>query len=396
MSSPEELATRPFTAGTGRRILIDARMATVGGGYTHLVNVVPRLVALRPGDRFRVFLRSERAQAALPEAPNLEVNFVGDTGTAGRLRFTLIDAPRIARRWGADLLFSISEYAPLTTPCPTIVSFRNPNVFTPLRQGWAWNDQLLLGTKRVLAQLVARRCARVLFVSEDSARWIGDRVGLPESRRAVVHHGVEPAAFSPSRVERPHPRPYVLSVGTNYRYKNFVRLIEAWALLARTRPDVPDLVIIGDDQDPQYAVQMKQARTSTGELAERVHLLGEVRYEDVKAYYAHAELFVFPSYLETFGHPLLEAMASDTPLVASDIEVFREVAGEAAVYADPFEPGSLAAAIGSVLDDPDLAGRLVSAGRERVTRFTWERSAAGLLRLFDEVLEERAADPCAA
>ncbi len=378
-----------MTSDGRRRILIDARMAVNGGGYTYLVNIVPRLLELCPDDRFRILVRTERAERCLPESPNLEVQRVADAGAAGRIRFTLLDAPRIAREWGADLFFSVSEYAPGWAPCPVIASFRNPNVFSPLEQGWPWKQRVRLSTLRGLARLSARRCDRIMFVSQDSADWIGPLAGVPEERRAVIHHGIDPGNFAPGSRPSPHPRPYILSVSSIYRYKNFVRLIEAYAELARRRPDLPDLVIIGDDQDPAYADQMRRARDASG-VAERIHLLGEVYYEDVKAYYAGADLFVFPSYLETFGHPLLEAMASNTPLVAADIPVFREIAGDAAFYGDPFDPASLAGAIESALYVPGAREQLVKEGRERLAEFSWDRTALRLTSLFSSVLGEQA------
>ena len=181
-------------------------------------------------------------------------------------------------------------------------------------------------------------------------------------------------------------------MSTIYRYKNFVKLIEAYAVLARRRDDVPDLIIIGDDQDSEYAAQMERARLATGEdVAERIHILGEVPYADIKQYYAGADLFVFPSYLETFGHPLLEAMASGIPTVAADIPVFREVAGDAAFYADPHKADALASAMEDALFASRARETMIKRGRERVRSFSWDATAQNLSALFDDVLTERAA-----
>jgi glycosyltransferase involved in cell wall biosynthesis len=373
-----------------RRILIDGSMARGGGGFTYLVNVVPRLAAAAPDDRFLLWVRTDRLRDSIPQAPNLRVERLPDLDWTGRLRFTYLDAARVAARFGADLYFSAGESAPLATACPTIASFRNPNVFTSVEGGWPWRQRLRLRVLRGVAQLSAWSCDRILFVSEDSAGWIGDALGLPSSRRAVIHHGIDREAWA-ARPARPlHPWPYILSVSSIYRYKNFVRLIEAYAELARWRTNLPDLVILGDDADPEYAQRMQQARRATGTLAEQIHILGEVPYAEVQAWYAGAELFAFPSYLETFGHPLLEAMAAGVPLVAADIAVSREVAGDAAFYADPRDPRSLARAMDSALFAPHAREILVKRGRERVREFGWDRSAQRLLALFDDVLAERA------
>ncbi|MCA9510010.1 MAG: glycosyltransferase family 4 protein [Myxococcales bacterium] len=375
------------TDARGRRIVIDGSMAKGGGGFTYLVNIVPELSRQAPRHRFKVLCADARVAAALAPCANVEVEYLGALGLLDRLRFTYRRAGRLAREWGADVYFSAGEMAPLDAGCPTMAAFRNPNVFTLGEgQGLTWVQRARVFALNALARLSARCADRILFVSRDSASWIGDAIGLEPARRKVIHHGIDVAPWRDAREERePHERGYILSVSSVYPYKNYVRLIEAWVELAKRRPDVPDLVIVGDEPDAAAAAAMREARDAAGELAEGIHLLGEVPYAEIRRYYRGADLFVFPSYLETFGHPLLEAMAADVPLVAADIPVFREIAGDAAFYADPFSPSELAKAIEEALFARGAAEALVKRGRERVTQFTWRRSAAALLAVLDEL-----------
>jgi glycosyltransferase involved in cell wall biosynthesis len=210
---------------------------------------------------------------------------------------------------------------------------------------------------------------------------MGDALGVPPERRTVIHHGIDLSTWEAPAEHPHHGRPYILSVSSIYRYKNYVRLIQAWTELARRLPDAPDLLIIGDDQDTPYARQMEQARLAAGKLADRIHILGEVPYERVRGYYAGATMFAFASYLETFGHPLLEAMASGLPLVTSDRPVFREIAGDAALYADAYRPEEFTDAMERVLTSKEVRDSLVARGRERVTELSWDRSAERHLAL---------------
>jgi glycosyltransferase involved in cell wall biosynthesis len=306
---------------------------------------------------------------------------LGPVGRIARLRHILLDAPRIAQQWGADLYFSVAELVPPWLPCPSVASFRNPNVVDRKRHHWYLRQKVRLGTLHSVARLSGRLARRILFVSHDSARWMGDDLRIPEDKRVVIHHGIDLDAWRKPAERVFHDRPYILSVSSVYRYKNYVRLIEAWAELARRVPDAPDLLIIGDDQDAPYSLLMEQAHAATGDLAERIHILGAIPYARVRGYYAGAEMFVFPSYLETFGHPLLEAMACRLPLVAADIPVFREIAGDAALYADPYDSTAIADAMQRALD-PVVRRGLLERGEACVRHFSWGRSAETHLALF--------------
>jgi glycosyltransferase involved in cell wall biosynthesis len=380
---------------SGRRILIDATGASIGGGYTYLVNVIPRLCKAAPDAEIRLMLRNRRLVESLTPIAEREANFeivdLPTVNVGARLLHTFAAMPGLAADWSADLFFSVGEVAPLRMPCPSIASFRNANVFTSEVTPLTLHDRVRFVILNRIARLSAKYCDRIMFVSEDSARWIGESIGLPEAKRAVIHHGIDVEQWSNAEPYTGHPRPYILSVSSIYHYKNYVRLIEAYVQVAerRSEADFPDLIIIGDDYDIEYRAQMEAARSSAGSLAERIHILGSVPYEEVKSYCKGAQMFVFPSYLETFGHPLLEAMAAGIPLVASGIDSFREVAGDAALFAAYDSVDEFAVAIEHALD-PNVAADLVRKGNARIEAFTWDASVARLVNLFEAVIRERA------
>jgi hypothetical protein len=138
-----------------RRLLIDGTMAKGGGGFTYLVNIVPQLAALAPGDRIRLLLRSERLAQSIPLRANVEIDVLPDASWRQRLAFTYHALPRLAREWQADVIFSAAESAPLRAHCPMIASFRNANLFLPMDQEWCWKERQRLRALRGGAPLVA-------------------------------------------------------------------------------------------------------------------------------------------------------------------------------------------------------------------------------------------------
>ena len=373
----------------GRRILVDASMVTSGGGYTFLVNMVPLLAAAAPEARFLILVRTASLASAIAPRANLEVRALPAAGLLGRVFFLAFRAAGVARRWKADIYLSAADYAPRGAPCPVVVSLRNANIFTSLDLGWGRYQRGRLWLLRRLAMRSASSADRVLFVSHDSASWMGDAANVGEERRAIIHHGVDVEDWRERLSQGPiRGSAGILSLSSIYRYKNCVRLVEAYCELARRIPNLPPLTIVGDDQDSRYSRELRQAREGAGALAEQIHPVGAVPYEEVLSYYRDAVLFVFPSYLETFGHPLLEAMAADLPVVAADIPVFREIAGDAALYVDPFDVRAIADGMERVLSDPDLGAGLVESARQRANDFTWEIAAGRLGALLDEVIRE--------
>ena len=117
-----------------------------------------------------------------------------------------------------------------------------------------------------------------------------------------------------------------------------------------------------------------------------MRFLGAVPYEQILGYYRGAVAMVFPSLLETFGIPLLEAMLAGAPIVASDIPTFREIAGDAALYFPAGDPTALARAVARVGDDPEATRKRALAGSALAPEFSWKNSVDALCRVFESVL----------
>ena len=204
--------------------------------------------------------------------------------------------------------------------------------------------------------------------------------GIERTRLRLVPLGVDVERASPSeiadvRARHGLERDYVLWTGTVEPRKNLGRLLTAFQ---EVKPDV-DLVLVGpkgwnEDLDRLVAP-----------IKDRVKVLGFVPREDLGPLYGGARLSCFPSLLEGFGFPVLEAMAQGTPVVTSRGTSTEELAGDDAVLVDPLDADSIAEGISRILDDEGLAQRLADAGPRRAARYSWSRTADLLVRAYTEV-----------
>ena len=179
--------------------------------------------------------------------------------------------------------------------------------------------------------------------------------------------------------------PFILYAGNIKPHKNLERLIEAFHMLRKGRLEHVKLLIIGDEIS-KYATLRRAVHKY--KLHKHVRFFGFVPDETLAALYRLAGVFVFPSLYEGFGLPPLEAMASGTPVVTSNLSSLPEVVGDAALLIDPYNPEAIADAMQRALLEPGLREELRRRGLLRVKEFSWDRSIRRVREIYDEVLSE--------
>ena len=332
------------------------------GRYT--AGLVRELPALAEIDRL-IVLRD-------PRAPNRRFAW----SDLARVKTEIVDRPvgvlsprdqitfnQQARPLRADLFHFPYPVRPYAMPWPSVVTIHDT---IPLR----WPDLLPRRRDRLIYPWLLRlAAASARIVLTDSAAARADLIDLarvPAAKVEVVPIGVEPpAALRPA--ERRNGD-CLLYVGINKPHKNLPRLVRAYAASRVARP-----LVIAGPIDPRYP----EASRTAAELGvgEWVHFLGMVDEATLAALYQRARLFLFPSLAEGFGLPVLEAMASGVPVIASDIPAIREVAAGAARLIDPLDVDAWAEAIADLDADQTARVELSRAGKDRAARFTPRRTA---------------------
>lgn len=312
-------------------------------------------------------------------------------------RVTVVDVPIYTMReqWampqaakGCDLLHIPHYNAPLLCRGTVVASILDLIHITD--DGYRGSIQSWLYARPML-NLVARRAAHIVAISEYSKAQIIDRLRVPASRVTAIHCGVGEEFQSADREEASQAvrreleiqPPYVLYVGSLKPHKNVHCLLHAFALLQQ-RCDLPhELLILGEGA---------RWKSSLVEESVRLGIVGRTKFVPyaqqglLPKIYAAADLLVMPSRIEGFGLPVLEAMACGTPVVCSRAASLPEVGGDAVVYFDTGNPEELAEAIERVLSSTELQRDLRAKGLARARQFTWEESTRKHVELYQRLL----------
>ncbi|HEV2283938.1 MAG TPA: glycosyltransferase family 1 protein [bacterium] len=363
------------------RVVINAVAARMGGAATHLPNFLQTAGRRYPDDSFIACVNSDWRLPDLP--PNVRLV------DAGRLRNRVGHAlwdqwgiARAASRERAEVLLSLLNFGPIRSPVPHVVLERNPVYFCPYYLGTLGRARALEVTAtRALVHAVMRGAYRVVTPSEAMRDMIRAYYpDLPPAKFSVIPHGFGDTAF---RGGSPLPNNAaaqmaasdglrLLYVSHAASYKGVEILLEADRILRDdTALAATTWLTIAPEDWPEgftrYTAFIKQHH-----LEPRVRLLGRIPHGAVHRVYEAADLFVYPSLCESFGFPLVEAMASGLPIVAADLPLNREMCGDAAVYYPARDPAALATEIARVSNDQELRAVLAAAGRTRANRFSWD------------------------
>lgn len=273
---------------------------------------------------------------------------------------------------------------PLGTGLPQVVTVHD---LIPL----SFRDEFSAGWRRwayFLALRIALRRSRALLTpTHYVAREIRHRfgTGLP---LYVTPYGVDPIFTAPGSADRVLAqlgleRGYLLTVSSHRPHKNLLFLLEVYRVACGALPDVPMLVIAGP-MGP--STQQLQAAVAQWGLVRKIRFLTWVREEHLPALYHGAYLFLFPSLVEGFGFPPLEARASGCPALVSDIPALRETAGPGVILLPVNDCNSWVAAIVRLLEDPEAREAMAAGATEAAAAFTWERTARLTIRAYREAL----------
>ena len=373
----------------GVKIATDGREFQAGqmtGIGRYLDNFLRYAGARHPEHEFIVF--GDAATEYDPPCANVRVERLR---ALSRLTFDQRALPRGLARVEADVFFSPYIKAPLRCPCPYVTTIHDLLQYVaPTYRGLRHRVyQFLL---RIQGRMTSGRAVAIVSVSEHSKADITRIFGVGSDKIHVAHNvaspacvpGPDPNAAKAMREWLGFPDDYILYVGNFSPHKNVESALRAYAGLDVSLKERCRLVLTGGKGPRQEAIRGLSAELG---VEGRVLLPGYAPEEHLAALYREAAVFIFPSFYEGFGLPVLEAMACGTPVVCSNASSLPEVTGDAALLVDPTDVPAMARALRDMLFDSELSGRLRESGLARAKEFQPERSAEIILQVLTQATE---------
>jgi glycosyltransferase involved in cell wall biosynthesis len=384
-------------------LLVDASAASSGSGPTYVRNVVPHLAAR--SDLRSTVLVSPLLRQEFHNQSNVSFVEFADESVSAATRFVRAQrfVPELVRRSRANVLLSAGNMALFRSPVPQILLsgnalYTSKDFFRDLRQRGDYGLWLDTRLKGQMAKWSVRAADQTVAPSQAFAdeieRWTGVRA-------LAIHHGfdrhlffrdTEPlSAELKKKLERTGDELRLLFVSHYNYYRNFETLIRAIAVLRKLM--APRQVSLFLTCRLQPGANPGSFRTeAAASLVEELGLssnlveLGAVPYHFLHHVYRACHLYVTPAYVETFAHPLVEAMAAGLPVVASDLAVHREVCRDAALYFPVFSPDLLAETIRRAALSTEVSGKMSARGLERSNNFSWKDHVGRVIAVAESLL----------
>ncbi len=360
----------------------------MGGALTYLERLIRELDARPRGHEITIVVRQGVVDCA---AKNIRLAIVDASICESPIRIFLwqqITLPILLWKEKFDLLYSTANFATFFSPCPQILLVRIPLYFSELYKTHilrkkSLSSRLTFTLRSLLISASQKIATHTLFPTASLQQDFFTPKPVDSVRTSINWYGTDPSAFSRNTV--PLRTPVRILCTSHYSdYKNYSSLLEG---LLRLKNEGSLQFLLTATIDPSLPL-FKTVPTASHDLdlmkalGDSLNALGPLPPPQLPALYADADIFVWPSLAESFGHPLIEAMAAGLPIVCSDLPVNRELCADAALYVSPLDSSAWARTIRELALNKGLQDQLIRKTQERIHYFRWDDHVSRILELF--------------
>jgi glycosyltransferase involved in cell wall biosynthesis len=338
-------------------------------------------------NEYILFAKKGEDNSAVRAGKNLRIETIASAGYA---HWEQVKLPKAAKKAGVDLLHCTANTAPLQCTVPLIITLHDIIYLEEINFGGSlYQDAGNLYRRFVVPKLV-KNARRIITVSQYEKKQILKRFDfLPDDGVQVIYNAVSSRFHSQHSVDEIKnvnqlyrlPSNFILFFGNTAPKKNSDNVIRAYVEYHKLSKEVLPIVITDYDK-----LQVMKLLTSinASHLIDHFIFPGYIPNDDMPPVLQAASLFLYPSLRESFGLPILEAMACGTPVITSNTSAMPEIAGNAAMHIDPYQPLQIAQAIENMISNDALRNEYITKGFERAAQFSWRKSAEQLLKLYNE------------
>lgn len=363
-------------------IAIDARIINSSTGR-YIERLLTYLEQLDSPHEYSVLVRAKDKDYWQPTNPKFKI-VVADYHqyTFGeQLGFCLF-----LTKLNADLVHFCMPQQPLLYHGTAITTVHDLNLLRiKENEGMPW--PILKAKQAIFSNLlrsVIKRSAIIIVPTEFTKKDMLKFQSIPEERVVLTYESADRVAETEEPVRQYEGKQFIIMVGRAETYKNQKGAIEAHQLLLDKHPDL-HLVFIGKRDETSHELEEWALR----EGYRQINFFGFASDEELAWFYSHCAAYIFPSYMEGFGLPGLEAMKHGAPVVSSNSTTLPEVYGDASLYFNPADAHEMAKQIARVLDNKKLRAGLIKKGTKQAKKYSWKRMAEQTLAAYDKALKEK-------
>ncbi|MCI4671023.1 MAG: glycosyltransferase family 4 protein [Bacteroidia bacterium] len=357
-----------------------------------VLELIKQIQTLDKVNEYVVFVKNGPDDQCLKETENVKIQIVGGLSYPD---WEQVSLPREVKKSGIDLLHMTSNTAPVRKTLPTLITLHD--IIYLERVSFSGTAYQNFGNlyRRWNVPRVVKKADRIITVSNFEKHNILRRMPELEGKLDVVLNGVSPIfrRFSPSDLELRFvqssynlPDEFIFFLGNMAPKKNMKGVLKAYAgYLSKAGQTLP--LVMAETNETELKGVLKELDLL--EIEDKIQLMGYVPQKFLPAMYASCKIFLYPSLRESFGMPIVEAMACGAPVITSDTSSMPEVAGGAALLVDPFKPKEIQAALEKVLANEGLRVDLINKGLENAGRFSWTLHAEKVIQLYKAILGEK-------
>ena len=358
------------------------------------LELVKNLQLIDKENEYVVFVKPDEDDECIPKADNFEIVAL----EGGAYPFWEQQAlPNAVKEYGCDILHCTSNTAPLKSPVPMIVTLHDIIYLESVsifKKGGTWYQKMGNMYRRFVVPKVVDRSDKIITVSNFEKNRIKSFFGFPDSddRLVAVYNGVsehfkpitDTKTLSVVKEKYSLPENFMFFLGNTDPKKNTKGVLKAFSDYLKAGHEPINLVMLDYDRD---ALNKLLVEIGDKSLINHIHLTGYVVNTDLPAIYSLCRVFLYPSLRESFGIPMLEAMRCGVPVITSNTSSMPEVAGDAALFVDPYKPEQITEAIILMLQDKKIRQEYIQKGLIRAAEFSWKSMAQDVLKLYEEIAD---------